>query len=107
MSEHIQINGFSTNEHKNINHTLAHDKPCYRNIKHTLKAWQACKVAAVPSSVGEPWRTRSGLSQGTTHPLTNPAMAPKAKSDSDDGCTCAIEQSITIMASKVPSDGTK
>ena len=35
-------------EHKNINHTLPHYKPCYRNIKHTPKACQACKAAIAP-----------------------------------------------------------
>ena len=37
-----------TREHKNTNHTLAHYKPCYRNIKHTPKACQACKAAIAP-----------------------------------------------------------
>ena len=40
--------------------------------------------------------------EGTTHLLTSPATAPKAKSDSDDGCTGTIEQLITIMASEFP-----
>ena len=46
----------------------------------------------------------SALLEETTHPPTNPATAPKAKSNSDDGCIGTIEQLITIMASKFPSD---
>ena len=44
------------------------------------------------------------LLEGITQPLTNLATAPKAKSDSDDGCTGTIEQLITIMASKFAPD---
>lgn len=56
------MNGFSTNEHKNINHTLAHYKPCYRNIKHTLKD---VRTAKWPQSL-----LSSGAMEDTEWPLS-------------------------------------
>lgn len=57
-----------------------------------------------PPEEGRPGDRGAAPPEGTTCLLTNATTAPKAHTDSDNGCTGTIKQLITIMASNFPSD---